>query len=147
MHVDENDKMTTPAYTPFTEQRKDIDRLSTLYSFKESFELLQTDIFGIRFLAKSAVDLKHCLLFVNLFTSKTYTFSMKNKSLLKNIEHFLWQYNKKKETWMRKLEYKEIKNFSEMNEKSRIQNTKYRCLKQRFEVVKHLLLNKKREFK
>ena len=48
---------------------------------------------------------------------------------------------------MRKLEYKEIKNFSEMNEKSRIQNTKYRCLKQKFEVVKHLLLNKKREFK
>ena len=81
--------MTTPAYAPFIEQRKDIDRLSTLYSFKESFELLQTDIFGIRFLAKSAVDLKHCLLFVNLFTSKTYTFSMKNKSLLKNIEHFL----------------------------------------------------------
>ena len=71
-----------PFYTPFVEQKKDID-WSTLNSFKGLFQLLQVDIAGVRFLAKSTVDPKYCLLFVDLLTLKIYTYPMKSRSLLK----------------------------------------------------------------
>ena len=83
MYVDENNKIAPPAYMSFVEQRKDIDRLAALYSFKGPFELLHADISVIKFLAKSEVNQKYCLLFVDLFTSKIYTYPMKNRSLLK----------------------------------------------------------------
>ena len=44
--------------------------------------MLQADIDDIQFLGKSAADPKHCLLFVDLFTSMIYTSSMKRRSLL-----------------------------------------------------------------
>ena len=44
--------------------------------------MLHADIADTRFLAKSAVDPKCCLLLVDLFTSKIYVYPMKNKSLL-----------------------------------------------------------------
>ena len=55
---------------------------TTLYSFSRPFEALQADIAYISFLAKLAVDPKFCLLFVDLFTSKTYTYPMKKRTLL-----------------------------------------------------------------
>ena len=60
-------------YTPFVEKRKNIDR-TTLYSFKGLFELLHADIADIRFLAKSAVDAKYCLLFLDGFLFKIYPY-------------------------------------------------------------------------
>ena len=44
--------------------------------------MLQADIVDIRFLAKSAVDPKYCLLFVDLFTSKIYVYPRKIRSVL-----------------------------------------------------------------
>ena len=89
LYTDENDDIIVPSYTPFVEQKKNIDR-STLYRFKSPFELLHADIAYINFLAKSAVHPKHYLLFVDLFTSKIYTYLMKNRSLLrKKIELFI----------------------------------------------------------
>ena len=44
--------------------------------------MLHADIADIRFLAKSAVAPKYCLLLVDLFTSKIYLYRMKNRSLL-----------------------------------------------------------------
>ena len=77
-----------PLVTPFVDKRTNIDR-STLYSFSKPFEVLQADIAELRFLAKSAVDPKYCLLIVDLFTSKIYVFPMKNRSLLgKKLEVF-----------------------------------------------------------
>ena len=61
-----------PFNTPFVEKGEDIIRM-TLYSFHRPFEALQADIAYISFLAKSAVDTKFCLLFIDLFTSKIYT--------------------------------------------------------------------------
>ena len=55
---------------------------STLYSVGKSFELLHADIADTRFLAKSAVDPKYCLLLVDLFTSKVYIYPMKSRNLL-----------------------------------------------------------------
>ena len=67
--------------TPFVNKRSNIDH-STLYSISKPFELLHADIADLRFLAKSAVDPKYCLLIVDLFTSKIYVYPMKNRSLL-----------------------------------------------------------------
>ena len=70
-----------PAHIPFVEKKSNIDR-STLYSFGGPFELLHADIADIRFFAKSAVDPLYCLLVVDLFTQKIYTYPMKKRSLL-----------------------------------------------------------------
>ena len=67
--------------TPFVNEKSNVDH-STLYSIGKPFELLHGDIADTRFLAKSAVDPKYCLLLVDLFTSKIYVYPMKNRSLL-----------------------------------------------------------------
>ena len=74
-------KKSVSFYTPFVEQRKDIDRSSALYSIKAPFELRHADIADIRFFSKLAVDQKYCLLAVDLFSSKTYTYPMKSRHL------------------------------------------------------------------
>ena len=70
-----------PLATPFVNKKSNVDH-STLYSIGKPFELLHADIADTRFLAKSAVDPKYCLLLVDLFTSKIYIYPMKNRSLL-----------------------------------------------------------------
>ena len=85
-----------PFYTPFVEQRKDIDRSSALYTVNGP----------LQFFAKSAVDPKYALVYVDLFTSKVYVYTMKTKNnLLKKIEEFY-----------REIDFKRIK-----NEKMRLQ--------------------------
>ena len=66
-----------PLVTPFVNKKSNVDH-STLYSIGKPFELLHADIADTRFLAKSAVDPKYCLLLVDLFTSKIYLYPMKN---------------------------------------------------------------------
>ena len=66
-----------PLVTPFVNKKSNFDH-STLYSIGKPFELLHADIADTRFLAKSAVDPKYCLLLVDLFTSKIYLYPMKN---------------------------------------------------------------------
>ena len=67
--------------TPFFNQKSDVDH-STLYSISKPFDLIHRDIADARFLAKSAVDSKYCLLLVDLFTSKIYVYPVKNRGLL-----------------------------------------------------------------
>ena len=51
--------------------------------------MLHADIADLRFLAKSAVDPKYCLLIVDLFSSKIYVFPIKNRNLLaKKLKKF-----------------------------------------------------------
>ena len=57
----------------FVNKRSNIDH-STLYSISKPFNLLHADIADLIFLAKSTVDPKHCLLIVDLFTSKIYVY-------------------------------------------------------------------------
>ena len=69
-------------------KKGNIDRL-TLFSIRSLFDLLHADIANIKFLAKSAVDPFSCLIFLDLFTSKTYTYPMKKRNLLqKKMEQF-----------------------------------------------------------
>ena len=77
---DDNEENRLPFYTPFVQQKKDIDRSSALYTVNGPFQFVHADIAFIKFLAKSAVDPKYALLCVDLFTSKVYVYTMKKKA-------------------------------------------------------------------
>ena len=126
--------------TPFVDKRTNIDR-STLYSFSKPFEALQADIADLRFLAKSAVDPEYCLLTVDLFTSKTYVFRMKNRSLLaKKLEVFFNEIQPKRTGKMRLQTDLE---FNQNRIKQLNKNLMLTCIIQKFVVVKLLLQSKK----
>ena len=86
-----------PLVMPFVNKRSNIDHL-TRCSISEPFELLHADIVDIRFLAKSAVDPKYCLLLVDLFSSKMYVYPMKNRSLLAKKLKLFYEDIKQKRT-------------------------------------------------
>ena len=126
--------------TPFVDKRTNIDR-STLYSFSKPFEALQADIADLRFLAKSAVDPEYCLLIIDLFTSKTYVFRMKNRSLLaKKLEVFFNEIQPKRTGKMRLQTDLE---FNQNRIKQLNKNLMLACIIQKFLVVKLLLQSKK----
>ena len=78
-----------PFYTPFIEQRKDIDRSSALYTVNGPLQFFHADLAYLQFFAKSAVDPKYALLCVDLFTSKVYIYSLRTKNnLFKKLEEF-----------------------------------------------------------
>ena len=73
--------------------------MSTGYSIKAPFELFHADIANIKFLSKYAVDPHYCLLFVDLFSSKIYTYPMKKRSLLaKKMEQFYEEIETKRDS-------------------------------------------------
>ena len=80
--VYENEQNRVPFYTPFVEQKKDIDRSSSLYTVNGPLQFFHADIDRLKFLEKSAVDPKYALLCVDLFTSKIYVYTMRKKSNL-----------------------------------------------------------------
>ena len=81
-------KISIPIKATYAEKDNDIDR-STLYSFTGPFELLHVDVANLEFLGKSVVDPKYCLVIVDLFSSKTYSFPMKNRKLIaQKLEKF-----------------------------------------------------------
>ena len=87
--LDEDEQEEIPFYTPFIEQRKDIDRSSALYSINGPLQFFHADLAYLQFFAKSAVDPKYALLCVDLFTSKVYVYTMRTKNkLFKKIEEF-----------------------------------------------------------
>ena len=95
-----------PFYTPFIEQRKDIDRSSASYSINGPLQFFHADLAYLQFFAKSAVDPKYALLCVDLFTSKVYVYTLRTKNnLFKKLEEF----------------YKEIDDKRIKNEKIRLQ--------------------------
>ena len=101
-------------------KKQDIIR-TTSCSFSRPFEALQADIAYISFLARSAVDPKFCLLFVDLFTSKIDTYPMKKRNLLakKKMELFYKDIEKKRLGKMRLQIDQEFKqrNIEQLNKK------------------------------
>ena len=103
-HVNIEEENTAPIFSPFVESKKNIDK-STLYSFNGPFQLLHADIADIRFFSKSAVDPKYCLLFVDLFTQKIYTYPMKKRNNLKRkMEIFYQEVDQKRKEKMLRLQ-------------------------------------------
>ena len=70
-----------PLKAEYLKKDDDIDR-SILYSFGGPFEHFHADIGNLEFLGKPAATPKYCLLLVDLFTSKTYVYPMKNRKLI-----------------------------------------------------------------
>ena len=95
-----------PFYTPFVEQRKDIDRSSALYTVDGPLQFFHADLAYLQFFAKSAVDPKYALVCVDLFTSKVYVYAMRTKNNLA----------KKMEEFYSEIDFKRVK-----NEKMRLQ--------------------------
>ena len=77
---------------------------STLFSISKPFELLHADVADTRFLAKSVVDPKYCLLLVDLFTSKIYIYTIKNKGLLTKKLRLFYEDIKNKRTGRMRLQ-------------------------------------------
>ena len=92
-----------PLVTPFFSQKSNVDH-STLYSISKPFDLVHGDIADTRFLAKSAVDLKYCLLLIDLFSSKVYVYPMKNRSLLAKKLRLFYEDIKQKRTGKMRLQ-------------------------------------------
>ena len=88
-----------PLIAPFVEKKQNIIH-TKLYSFSRPFAALQSDIGYIRFLARSAVNPKFCLLFVDFLTSKIYTYPIKNKSFSKKME--LFYKDREKKDWAKR---------------------------------------------
>ena len=122
--IEENSKI--PFYTPFIEQRKDIDRSSALYTVNAPLQFFHADLAYLQFFAKSAVDPKYALLSVDLFTSKVYVYTMRTKNnLVKKIEEFYKEIDSKrnKDDEMRlqvDLEFQQNK-IKELNKKYNVQ--------------------------
>ena len=99
--VNIEEENTVPVFTPFIENKRNIDK-STLYSFNGPFQLLHADIADIRFFSKSALDPKYCLLFVDLFTQRIYTYPMRKRNILKKkMEEFYEEVSQKRKEKMR----------------------------------------------
>ena len=76
-----HNKEIVPLVSPFFKKKK----VTLINQHYKPFELLRADIADLRFLAKSTVDSKCCLLVVDLFTFKVYVYPMKNRTLLAKI--------------------------------------------------------------
>ena len=142
-----------PLVTPFLNKKSNVDH-STLYSIGKPFELLHADIAYTRFLAKSAVDPKCCLLLVELFTSKIYIYPMKNRSLLaKKLKLFYEDINRKRTGRMRlqtDLEFKQNQ-IKKLNDEfnvdmfhTRVRGGKAFAAEQKIREFKKILLKNKR---
>ena len=98
-----------PIITPSSDRKSNADH-STLFSIGKLFELFHADIVDTRFLAKSVVDPKYCLLLVDLFTSKIYIYPIKNRNLLaKKLKLFYDDIKPKRTGRMRLQTYLEFK--------------------------------------
>ena len=75
IYDDDNEKERIPFYTPFVEQKQDIDRSPTLYSINDPMQFFHA-LVNIRFFSKAAVDPKYALLCVDQFLSKVYIYPM-----------------------------------------------------------------------
>ena len=94
---DDDDENRIPFYTPFVEQKKDIDRSSSLYTINGPLQFFHADVAILKFFAKSAVDAKYALICVDLFNSKIYVYTMRKKSnLWKKLELFYKEIDSKR---------------------------------------------------
>ena len=93
----DTDKPKLPFYTPFIEQKKDIDGSSSLYTIDGRMELFYVDVAYLQFFSKSAVDPKSALVCADLFSWKIYVYTMgKKSSLAQKMELFYKEIEQKR---------------------------------------------------
>ena len=75
--------------TPFVQERAVTQRGEMLHTIDGPMQLVHADMADLNFFSTSVVAPKYCLLCVDLFTSKVYTYRMKKKSqLVDKLEKF-----------------------------------------------------------
>ena len=91
----------TPTRVDFIEKREK-DR-STLYSFDGPFQLLHADVGKLEFLGKNAKIPKYVLVFVDLYSSKTYVYPMRSRKQIQQKMKLFYDEvkNKRKNKTMR----------------------------------------------
>ena len=100
IYDDNEEKERIPFYTPFVEQKQDINRSSMLYSINGPMQFFHADVADICFFSKFAVDPKYALLCVDLLLSKVSVYLMKKKIICRINSNF----------FIEKLNQNEIKN-------------------------------------
>ena len=125
---------------PFYDFKSNVDH-STLYSIGKPFQLLHTDIADTRFLAKSVIDPKYCLLLVDLFTSKIYIYPMKRRNLLARKLKLFYEDVKNKRTGRMRLQTD--LEFKKNRLLSLTMNLMLTCFTLVYGVEKHSLRSKK----
>ena len=118
----EENKTIPPLKTSFVEKKDKIDR-STFYSFEGPFQLLHVDIANLQFLGKSSAARRYCLVVVDIFSSKVYTYPMKSR---KNIAYKLEMFYKKIKTKRKKGEKIRLQTNLEFKHK-KIFNLNFKC--------------------
>ena len=94
---EDDDESRIPFYTSFVEQKKDIDRSSALYTVNAPLQFFHADVAFLKFFAKSAVDPKYALIYVDLFSLKVYVYTMRKKSnLWQKLEIFYKEIDSKR---------------------------------------------------
>ena len=97
IHDFDTDKPKLPFYTPFVEQKKDIDRSSSLYTINGPKQFFHADLAYLQSFAESAVNPKYTLVCVDLFSSKIYVYTMRKKSnLVQKMELFYKEIEQKR---------------------------------------------------
>ena len=154
----EKKKDRLPFYTPFIPQKKNIDR-STLYSLNGPMQFFHADIAYLQFLAKSAVDPKYALVCVDLFTSKIYVYTMRNRSNLASKLEKFYQDIQKKRSYNEKMRLQTDQEFQQneikkINRKynvemfsSRIRGGKAFAAEQKIRELKKVIFKTKRNYK
>ena len=153
---EEEDRL--PFYTPFIPQKKNIDR-STLYSLNGPMQFFHADIAYLQFLAKSAVDPKYALVCVDLFTSKIYVYTMRNRSNLASKLEKFYQDIQKKRSYNEKMRLQTDQEFQQneikkINQKynvemfsSHIRGGKAFAAEQKIRELKKVIFKTKRTYK
>ena len=152
----DTDKPMLRFYTPIVEQKKDIDRSSSLYTINGPMQFFHADLAYLQFFAKSAADPKYALVCVHLFSSKIYVDTMRKKSnLVQKMELFYKEieqkhYQKEKMRLQVDLEFQQNK-IKKLNQKYNIEmfSTKIRggkafAAKQKTREFKKTLFRSKR---
>ena len=75
----DTDKPKLPFYTRFIEQKKDVDRSSSLYTIDGPMQFFHADVAYLQFFSKSAVNPKYALVCLDLCSLKIYVYTMKKK--------------------------------------------------------------------
>ena len=76
---EKNLKRVAVINTPFIQEKSVTHRGDMLHTIDGPMQLIHADVADLNFFSKSAVAPKYCLLCVDLFSSKLYTYGMKKK--------------------------------------------------------------------
>ena len=71
--INEDDEDRIPFYTPFDEQKKGIDRSSSLYTVNAPLQFFHADVADLKIFAKSTVD-PNMHLFASTYFLQKYKF-------------------------------------------------------------------------